>query len=141
MTNKEAAEILDDYDVNFDGHTVEEIAEAFDVAFKALAEPKQGECTDCCNGNQIEKAKLCQKSYLAGMKHKQEPKTGHWIAVEDRLPEPHKWVLCSCRASIYEVLMLTDKGWEDGCDKAYMRSFVLAWQPLPQPYKADKENE
>lgn len=29
---------------------------------------------DCCNGNQIEKAKLCQKSYIAGMEHKQEPK-------------------------------------------------------------------
>lgn len=32
----------------------------------------QEPCSNCCNGNQIEKAKLCQKSYLAGMEHKQE---------------------------------------------------------------------
>ncbi|MCR5312170.1 MAG: hypothetical protein K6E54_00710 [Bacteroidaceae bacterium] len=43
MTREEASNILDDYDVNFDGHTAEEIAEAFDVAFRALEqEPKQG---------------------------------------------------------------------------------------------------
>ena len=36
MTNKEASDILDDYDVNFDGHTAEEVAKAFDVAFRAL---------------------------------------------------------------------------------------------------------
>ena len=38
---------------------------------------KSGElssCESCMNGNQEEKAKLCQKSYLAGMKHsRQEP--------------------------------------------------------------------
>ena len=33
---------------------------------------QQEPCSNCCNGNQIEKAKLCQKSYLAGMEHKQE---------------------------------------------------------------------
>lgn len=36
MTREEASNILDDYDVNFDGHTAEEIAKAFEVAFKAL---------------------------------------------------------------------------------------------------------
>ena len=34
---------------------------------------EQEPCKNCCNGNQIEKAKLCQKSYLAGMEHKQQP--------------------------------------------------------------------
>lgn len=60
-----------------------------------------------------------------------------WIPVTERLPEEHKWVLCSCRASIYEVLMLTNMGWEDGYDKVYMQGFVVAWMPLPQPYKAE----
>lgn len=36
MTREEASNILNDYDVNFDGHTAEEIAEAFEVAFRAL---------------------------------------------------------------------------------------------------------
>lgn len=42
----------------------------------------QEPCEDCCNGDQIEKAKLCQRSYLAGMEHRLEPKTGHWIGYD-----------------------------------------------------------
>lgn len=38
MTREEAINILDDYDVNFEGHTAEEIAEAFDMAIKALGQ-------------------------------------------------------------------------------------------------------
>jgi hypothetical protein len=38
MTREEAINILDDYDVNFDGHTAEKIAEAFNTAIKALKE-------------------------------------------------------------------------------------------------------
>lgn len=34
---------------------------------------EQEPCEDCCNGDQEEKAKLCQKSYLAGMEHRQAP--------------------------------------------------------------------
>ena len=30
---------------------------------------EQQSCENCCNGNQEEKAKLCQKSYIAGMEH------------------------------------------------------------------------
>lgn len=52
-----------------------------DWKYEGLEEPinslppvnPQEPCSNCCNGNQIEKAKLCQKSYLAGMEHKQEP--------------------------------------------------------------------
>lgn len=64
-----------------------------------------------------------------------------WIPVTERLPEEHKWVLCSCRTSIYEVLMLTNKGWEDGYDKVYMQGFVVAWQPLPEPYSESDDKE
>ncbi len=34
---------------------------------------EQEPCDSCCGGDQKEKAKLCQKSYLAGLEHKQEP--------------------------------------------------------------------
>lgn len=44
MTKEQASEILDDYDVNFHGHTAEEVAQAFDCAFKAL---EQQPCEDC----------------------------------------------------------------------------------------------
>ena len=38
-----------------------------EIGIKAL---QTESCETCCNGNQEEKAKLCQKSYLAGMEHK-----------------------------------------------------------------------
>jgi hypothetical protein len=37
----------------------------YDDIFNIEQEP----CEKCCNGNQEEKAKLCQKSYIAGMEH------------------------------------------------------------------------
>lgn len=43
MTKEEASNILNDFDVNFEGHTAEEVAEAFDVAFRAL---EQEPCDD-----------------------------------------------------------------------------------------------
>lgn len=59
------------YLANMDRKYMEKgMSEALDMAIQALS---QEPCENCCNGNQIEKAKLCQKSYLAGMEHKQEP--------------------------------------------------------------------
>ena len=81
MTNKDAIAILTDCldkaEYKYGAYGI-----ALKMAIKAL---EQEPCEDCCNGNQIEKAKLCQKSYLAGMEHKQEPKTGQfakWVATE-----------------------------------------------------------
>lgn len=54
------------------------IGKCFNAVKNGVVLPKghgmleQEPCKNCCNGNQIEKAKLCQKSYLAGMEHKQE---------------------------------------------------------------------
>lgn len=50
MTREEASSVLDDYDVNFDGHTAEEIADAFDVAFRAL---EQEPCEDAVSRKSV----------------------------------------------------------------------------------------
>ena len=52
MTREEASNILDDFDVNFEGHTAEEVAEAFDVAFRAL---EQEPCDDCISRQSIKR--------------------------------------------------------------------------------------
>ena len=57
------------------------------VILRAL---EQEPCEDCCNGNQTEKAKLCQKSYIAGMEHnikvsKDGQPSEDWNAVLDEL--------------------------------------------------------
>lgn len=66
----------------------------------------------------------------------QEPK---WIPVSERLPEINEWVVCQCRANIYEVLKFTSYGWYHDDAHCYMDGFVIAWMPLPKPYKGEQE--
>lgn len=68
----------------------------------------------------------------------QEPK---WIPVSKRLPTEGQKVLCQCQANIYEVLKLTVDGWYHDKNHCYMPGFVIAWMPLPEPYKAESEEE
>lgn len=65
-------------------------------------------------------------------------KTG-WIPLSERLPELGQKVLCYCRAKIYDVLKYTMDGWFEDAEHCYMDGFVLAWMPLPEPYRAESE--
>ncbi len=65
-------------------------------------------CSNCCNGNQIEKAKLCQKSYLAGMEHEQEPKTGHWTKDKEPWGGSQEWKCDKCN-HIYDIHVVYSK--------------------------------
>ena len=121
MTNKEASNILDDYDVNFEGHTAEEIAKAFDVAFMAL---------------------------------EQEPR---WIPVSERLPKKGEYgkVLVTYIPSggtLWTTVIVAHYSDLMGISKPSFHvgevgkeSFqniteqVIAWMPLPKPYKAESE--
>lgn len=60
---------------------------------------------------------------------------GEWTPVSERLPEMGVRVLCACQADLYDVLKLTPDGWFYDTRHTYMFGFVLAWQPLPEPYK------
>jgi len=62
-----------------------------------------------------------------------------WTSTGDELPELEKYVLCQCRAGIVEILRLTEYGWLDDEECHYMQGFVIAWMPLPEPYKAESE--
>lgn len=65
-----------------------------------------------------------------------EPKT--WRDVEKEVPPMGEYVLCACRANIYDVLKLTPDGWFHDIDHVYMYDFVRAWQPLPDLYEGGK---
>lgn len=56
-----------------------------------------------------------------------------WIPVTERLTESRAWVLCKCRAKIYEVLSWRDGGWYHDPQHRYMSGFVTHWMPLPEP--------
>ena len=78
----------------------------------------------------------------------QEPKT-KWIPVSERLPKTYsticatiKWDLCDL-PSIAFGYYAKDEGWQlidtEG-DRCYDFT-VVAWMPLPEPYKAEVEDK
>ena len=68
-----------------------------------------------------------------------------WIPVSERLPEKDGFYLATCDGEIcgedepFSGLAEFENGkWTDD-EEGYQ--CVLAWQPLPQPYKAESEDE
>ena len=136
MTREEASNILNDFDVNFEGHTAEEIAEAFDMAFKAL---EQEPCTPCIEFKRYAKE--------MGFEIEQEPKAGHWTPISEGLPEENKTVIASSEYGVYpEARYTKENGWEwayETLTDYYWAELanVTAWMPLPKPYKEESEEE
>lgn len=98
---------------------------------------------ECSIGYRVDREELLKAlrydrdQYEKGYKDALE--SNKWIPVGERLPELGRRVLCQCRANIYEILKLTVDGWYYDSDHCYMESFVIAWMPLPEPYKVEKE--
>ena len=93
----------------------------------------------------------------------QESKTEHWIPCNERLPEERDWCLAVFEEVdtgfigipyIAEYLMgnhttaTTEDGWiihnctdiEHEYAEYYKKLRCIAWQPLPEPYKAENED-
>lgn len=77
--------------------------------------------------------------------YKQKPKTGHWIPVSEKLPEEGKEMLTCSNGGFIEIQSL-----EDSCADIYWENQkgdwtnideVIAWMPLPEPYKPQVESE
>ena len=68
-----------------------------------------------------------------------KPSAQQWIPVTERLPKVGRTVICQCRADILKLLKLDSGGdWYQDAEHAYMRGFVIAWMPLPEPYKGEE---
>ena len=127
MTRKEAKKILNDYDVNFVGHTADEIAEAFDVAFRALEqEPKWIFVSD-----------------------KVPDKNGKCLVTRyNSLIGSSICILCYAE-NLYDIDRFDfyekkgKSGWYDYDSEWGHVEFddVIAWMPLPEPCKADSEGD
>ena len=83
----------------------------------------------------------------------QKPKTGDWILVSERLPENTQPVLMTIRrmSKLYNhepfitvgYISWNQTTWWCAHDGDCVRNEieVLAWMPLPEPYKAESEEE
>lgn len=58
-----------------------------------------------------------------------------WIPVSERLPDDQQRVLVSCDKCPVVVGWLMWKEWYTDYGKGYGNINVIAWQPLPEPYK------
>ena len=65
------------------------------------------------------------------------PSAQRWVAVTEKLPDSRAWVLCKCRANIYEVLSWRDGEWYHDPQHRYMSGFVTHWRELPEPLKEE----
>ena len=85
----------------------------------------------------LEQAEI-QKAYELGKLDAEQ----RWIPCKTALPEKGQYVLCQCRVGIMDVLHLTDdNGWYKDSTHIYMYGFVLAWMPLPEPYREEGEKQ
>lgn len=100
---------------------------------------EQEPCDSCCGGDQKEKAKLCQKSYLAGLEHRQEP-------CEDAISR--KWVLDIVNNFVFDTE--TDRNRiihivRDTAPSVTPKQKTGKWIELkdqkPEAYKAESEDE
>ena len=61
-----------------------------------------------------------------------------WIPCSERLPEKNKEVLISCDWGV-DIGEYGDDGWRSEWINHYDDDAVLAWMPLPKPYKGGDE--
>lgn len=66
-----------------------------------------------------------------------EPKTG-WIPVSKRLPEEY-CLFCDIDGDVFYGHIYDGRWWAEGQDDRIKN--VIAWMPLPEPYKAEGGKE
>lgn len=71
---------------------------------------------------------------------------GWWTPVSERLPKPKetedliaKYYLVQNEYGDMMVARWDGKGWEQMYQHEYLEDDVIAWMPLPKPYKSESE--
>ena len=60
---------------------------------------------------------------------------GGWIPCSERLPKYGEVVMCSCTNGGITISCITHKGVTPSKSVRFGQHSVIAWQPLPEPYK------
>ena len=139
-------------------HAEEVAEEKEEQAWEAQLQEEYRTCKDCAK----EHRQLAE--WLKELKQlRKQTKTEHWIPCNERLPEERDWCLAVFEEVdtgfigipyIAEYLMgnhtiaTTEDGWiihnctdiENEYAEYYKKLRCVAWQPLPEPYKKESED-
>lgn len=85
-------------------------------------------------------------SVIGGLPSAQpERKKGKWIPVTERMPEPDDIVVvCTNGGQMYVWSAMPNRGddycWEDDYGYCHNKWEVMAWMPMPEPWKEEQES-
>lgn len=119
-------------------HAEEVAEEKEEQAWEAQLQEEYRTCKDCAK----EHRQLAE--WLKELKQlRKQTKTGRWITVSERLPEENYAVLVWCpeRKNIYCAYLEEGQWWIFGAYFEKVKLEVIAWQPLPEPYKIKSDVE
>ena len=160
MTNIKASEVLKElkmYSEDLPHYSPDEVAEALEMAIKLLEQPPCEDAisreealkvmcdkcpmyncvTGCSSYRHIEKMPSVTPSYNS-IKTELEQQT-KWIPVSKRLPKRGEIVLwCNKDGRVFTSAITYQTKTIFSVGKHHD---VIAWMPLPQPYKAESEDE
>lgn len=84
------------------------------------------------------------EGYMCGNKEAEKSRTqGEWIPVSERLPDTsgHK-IVCFVKPQRIDNIYIGLAYFDNGRWVGYLKKDIIAWQPLPEPYKeGGAENE
>ena len=95
---------------------------------------------------------MFERGYKHGYEDALKKNKGEWIPVSERLPESSGvYIVSRWFSDGEESAILTDANYYDGCGEWYndnrinwgrelVTDKIVAWQPLPEPYKAESED-
>jgi hypothetical protein len=100
---------------------------------KFYSEPQNGEYVDCV---------VLLKDALSIVSEVEAEYGNEWIPVERALPESEKRVLCLHEHKVVDCGHYIEKEWYCDLDEySTKRNKVIAWMPLPEPYRVNHEAE
>jgi hypothetical protein len=104
-----------------------------DALEKRFEEECEGECPICIYSNEGFPCGLIKTAPTV------ERLTGRWIPVSERLPEINKEVIVTDieTSDTYQSRYIGGGYW--GCDNGPLNDRIIAWMPLPTPYKKESE--
>lgn len=109
-----------------------------DEAIKHCEEKEREQALNGCFACAEEHKQLAE--VLKELKTLKERPQGEWIPVSERLPERHKAVIITDieTSDTYQSQYIGNGYWE--CDNGTFKNRIIAWMPLPEPYKETKND-